>query len=538
MQQKIKGIWDKVTQRWKGLSKKIKGLLAALLVLVLVGGVLLVVFTGTDSTYTTLFTGLTQDDLSGIVTYLSESGVTDYRIENNDTILVPAAQENQLRGELLVAGYPSSGFAYPTYLDNVGSLTTESERNQLVLYELQDRMASTIRTFDSVRDAVVNITPSQDNTYVLDSSNVLEAKASVTVTMEDDAILSDSEVSAIRNLLSHSVQGLTIDNVVIQDTMGNDYSGEDSLANIQDMSELKLALEQRTNNQLRTRVMQVLIPLYGEENVRVSVNSIVDVDRTFTDTVDYIPEADGETIIGQRIYDRQAVQLDEDGVAGGVVGTETNADLNTYVEQQIDQADGMENLYSASGEDNYLVDTQNRQVEHLAGTVVDVSVAVTINQDVAGSVDMASLYPHVARAAGIAVNDQSDKISVLVAPFYQAPSDSVLPTPQTWPDCVLLAGLGGIALLVLLLIIFLIVNRIRRRRRLKRLAAEAAAEAVAVPPPVAEAAPPPQEGADIMEMETEKSMELRRDVRKFAEENPEIAAQMVKNWLKEGDEPG
>ena len=38
-----------------------------------------------------------------------------------------------------------------------------------------------------------------------------------------------------------------------------------------------------------------------------------------------------------------------------------------------------------------------------------------------------------------------------------------------------------------------------------------------------------------MEMQTEKSMELRKDVRKFAEENPEIAAQMVKNWLKEGD---
>lgn len=30
-------------------------------------------------------------------------------------------------------------------------------------------------------------------------------------------------------------------------------------------------------------------------------------------------------------------------------------------------------------------------------------------------------------------------------------------------------------------------------------------------------------------------MELRKDVRKFAEENPEIAAQMVKAWLREGD---
>ena len=38
-----------------------------------------------------------------------------------------------------------------------------------------------------------------------------------------------------------------------------------------------------------------------------------------------------------------------------------------------------------------------------------------------------------------------------------------------------------------------------------------------------------------MEMQTEKSMELRQDIRKFAEENPEIAAQMVKNWLREGE---
>ncbi|MFQ7450380.1 MAG: hypothetical protein ACLRNQ_01895 [Flavonifractor plautii] len=44
----------------------------------------------------------------------------------------------------------------------------------------------------------------------------------------------------------------------------------------------------------------------------------------------------------------------------------------------------------------------------------------------------------------------------------------------------------------------------------------------------------PQEGADIMNLQTEKSMELRKDVRKFAEDNPEIAAQMVKSWSREG----
>ena len=38
-----------------------------------------------------------------------------------------------------------------------------------------------------------------------------------------------------------------------------------------------------------------------------------------------------------------------------------------------------------------------------------------------------------------------------------------------------------------------------------------------------------------MEMQTERSMELRQDIRKFTEEDPEIAAQMVRNWLREGE---
>ena len=42
----------------------------------------------------------------------------------------------------------------------------------------------------------------------------------------------------------------------------------------------------------------------------------------------------------------------------------------------------------------------------------------------------------------------------------------------------------------------------------------------------------PTGGADIMEVNTEKSMELRKMVRQFAQNNPEIAAQMVRAWLK------
>ena len=59
----------------------------------------------------------------------------------------------------------------------------------------------------------------------------------------------------------------------------------------------------------------------------------------------------------------------------------------------------------------------------------------------------------------------------------------------------------------------------------------AAAEAAA-----AAAAAAPTGGADIMEINTEKSMELRKTVRQFAQNNPEIAAQMVKAWLRGEDD--
>ena len=45
-------------------------------------------------------------------------------------------------------------------------------------------------------------------------------------------------------------------------------------------------------------------------------------------------------------------------------------------------------------------------------------------------------------------------------------------------------------------------------------------------------------GADIMEMNAEKSMELRKVVRQFAQNNPEIAAQMIKGWLRGEEDNG
>src|SRR5699024_6521733 len=130
-------------------------------------------------------------------------------------------------------------FAYSTYFDHVGSLTTEAERNQLILYELQDRTAAVIRSMEGVKDATVQFTPGEDRTYVLDSGNVVEASAYAKITMKDGETVSDTLATGIRNLLTRSLQELSVENVVIVDSYGNTYSGEDGLKDTKDTSALK-----------------------------------------------------------------------------------------------------------------------------------------------------------------------------------------------------------------------------------------------------------------------------------------------------------
>ena len=543
MQEKVKGFLNKGKQLWTGAKKRTKILAAAVLV-VAAGAIVAVVVASQNQPYATLFTELSQTDMTAITSYLTENGVSDFRIVEDDTIMVPADQEVQLKAQLVSQGYVNSGYAYnySTYLDNVSALTTESERQQLALYELNDSTSAVIRSMEGVKDATVRFTPGEDNTYVLDSGNVVEASAYVKVTMKDGVPLSDTMADGIRNLVSSAIQGLKVENVTIVDSYGNTYAPDDGLGDLEDSSALKLRLEEQVNNTLEKKILSVLEPIYGAENVSVSVNSIVDVDKVYTDSTNYSTEdwaADGSTngegIIGQKIYDNR-LEADENGTAGGTVGTDTNADIPTYPENEGEMEPG-NGVVSSTGQTNFLVDEENKQVQRVGGTIADVMVSVTINEAVSGGVDLDDLYPHVARAAGIITADQMEKVDILIAPFNTGDNTPVDTDEDTTTDdgllvdsWILYAALGGLVLFVLILVLVLLLIRRHRRKKAAALAAE-----MEQPAEMLQEAAATPEGADIMEMQTEKSMELRKDVRKFAEENPEIAAQMVRNWLKEGE---
>lgn len=540
MGDRVKQIFARGKEFFAKMSGRVKILLLAAVVLTLALIIGLVIFRSTRP-YAVLFTGLSSDDMSSILTYLNENNVSDYRIQNNDTILVREGQEARLKAGIIQQGYPSSGYGYKRYLDNINSLSSDSDREQLSLYDLQDRLGAVIRYFDGVKDAQVFITKGEDRRYIL-SDDVIEAKASVIVTPQSSQGLSDQTVTAIRNAVSHAVPNLQIDNVDIEDTEGNKYSGGGISASMTDSAQLKMSLESQVNNNVRTQVMAVLIPLFGADNVSVSVNSTVDVSRKYEDSTVYeLPDwaADGSTggkgIIGTWIWDSSLVRGDE-APAGGVVGTSTNSDLNEYVIERGD-INGNEQQVATSGEIDYDNTRHQYQVETQGGVITDVMVSVVINSAAVNVPNTGSLVQLVARAAGIGAEVEADKIAILAYPFYQAPAEPETPIQAVtglpgWAIYVLLAC---IVLFLILLTMLLLVRRRGNKKRAELQRAEAAA-AAALAAARAEGEAPPEQGANIMNMRTDKTMELLKTIRQFAEDNPAIAAQMLKNWLRGGDE--
>ncbi|NBH80181.1 flagellar M-ring protein FliF [Clostridiaceae bacterium] len=552
MDEKMKQFGAKAKGFVSKVGKKTWAIIGAVAGVAVIAVVLLVVLT-MNKTYVPLFTELSSEDISSILNYLSEQNVTDYKVRDNDTILVPEAMEPSLKAKVMMAGYPAAADGYALYDEKVSSLSTESDRNNYTRMGLEKNLVALIENFDNVRQASVLISPGQDNSYVLNRDDTIDATATVFVTTRNGGRLSDEVAAAIRRAVRFAVEGLKIENVTIEDQNGTTYIDIDGLSSKTDESMLKLTLESEQNAIIRRNILNLLAPVYGEENLSVGVNTTVDVAHTWEEAIQYyLPEyaQDGSTggkgIIGSRVFHYE-IGRDGNTNQGGVPGTTTNADLSEYVEQGY-QPDGNENVLEGDGEYNYDNSQTTTQKEWNGGTIIDCMVSVTINAQ-PGSVNTDDLVGHVARVAGIDVEMQDDKVSVLAIPFILEPAEDTTTRGGILagvPDWVLYAAIAGLALfLLILLIVLILVSRSRKKRKAQEEALLAEQEAAALAAAQAAAAlafteeqqqEPPKTGANIMEIHTERSMELRRDVRAFAESNPEVAAYMVKSWLKEDEE--
>ena len=552
------------------------------------GVIIFLIWSHQNQPYAVLIDQANNEEFSSVLTWLQDQGITDYKTEGSSAILVPSNQAVMLKARLLQQQYSSVSASPSLYFERVGALSTMFDREMASKEDLEYQLNAVIRSFSGVLDATVVINMGEDNGYVLYKNNVVNASASVKVTMQQGKLLSSDQAKAIRNYVAHAVPELDVDNVYLTDSVGNTYSDFSTTGNTQSDSVLMLQVKEELENRIRTQITQALAKAYlGEENVSVVPNVTVELsDKTiFTHDVQLPPFAqDGSTggrgIIGSEYWVYQFLTPNS-GAVGGVVGTTSNADLPTYVEPGQAQAElqrileeEVNRIYDNSYEDVTMV-------VHCA-TVTDVSVAVWVNGGVfedPSVINADNVRNWAAAAAHIepVLTDEMTreeylnwKIWVNTDPFARLPEpepvdpvdpEPVEPEPGTlWgvPYFVFIAAGVGLLVFVIVLVLILVL-RARKRRK------EEAERQILIETMIAAAEPGqtvqldengqpiyvsvggepevdeegnPTTGANVMEMHTERSMELRQSIRDFVDENMEVAALLLKSWMKEGGESG
>lgn len=565
--EKLKGYLEKIKTALGKVSKKIWILLAAILVV----AVVVVVLLYNNRPYAVLIDGATTEETNSVLAWLGEQNVTDYRMEGTGTILVPRDQAPGLKAQLLQSQYSQSNSSFSGYFERVGALSTQYDRRVARLAALQEEMESTIRQFPGVHSVSVNINEGEDRGYVLDSNKVVDATATVMLVMEGDKMLDEGQAAAIRNYVAHSVPGLAAEDVSIGDTLGRGYNALAGVGNSSSDSALKLQVEQEIANRIITQVHNVFQDM-GEDNVRVGANVTVElgnktVNRHEVELPEFAQggETGGRGILGSEFY-AYTFSTADDGAVGGVVGTGTNAEIPINVEPGEAQAELQRIMDEEANRiyDNTTTDTE--MIIHCA-TVTDVTLAVTLNSNAfenGYTLDEAQVRSHAAMVAGIipVVTEEmtadeylQTRVSVLSYPFpSETPVDPTPGQPGTIlgiPYWVFIAAGAGLLLFAIILTVILLL----RRKKRKKLEAEqkAVEELLAtampdetevgpdgepVPQPILDEDGNPVSGANVMDLHTERSMELRQSIRDFVDENIEVAALLIKSWLKEDGDNG
>lgn len=334
-----------------------------------------------DDNYGVLFSNLNDKDGGEIISQLDKLNIPYKFSSSGTTILIPQNQIYHTRLRIAQQGLPKGGAIGFELLDKESF--GMSQFNEQINYQraLEGELSRTIAIISSVDDARVHLAMPKPSLFVRERKF---PSASVALTLLPGRALSQGQIDAIIHLISSSVPELQADKVTIIDQKGNLLTGEryrDSNVNI-----AQLEYSERIENLIRERVEKIIIPILGQQNVKVQVNADIDFSRQESTSEIYDPNSDASN---QTIRSKQQIensQLASSNIIGGVPGALSNQPVPTPSapidgESDTKDKDDKQKMYHLQSNKTLNFEV-NRQVIHSKipeGRIKRLSVAVLVN---------------------------------------------------------------------------------------------------------------------------------------------------------------
>ncbi len=507
--------------------------------IVVLAAVLAIVLNATGDKYVALYEGLESSEATAIYQELLADGI-DAQLDSTGNVVVPAELYDQCLLKLAASGYPKTTLTYDIFESSQGLTATESDRKQALIHQAQNRLQDTLMMIKGVQNAAVTLAIPDKTDYVWEQvEDETATTASVTLTFNDDIEeLTDEQIIAIKNLVASAIPDLDPENVVITDAetmleLKVDEEAHGGLGYTQN-----LEFEMIVQNQIEENVKRILTPKYGKDGVFAVAKVTINYDKMMTEKMELIPNSKEE---GYLTHEEGTFQGGAEDVAGGVAGEENNTDIPDYT---YNGGTALEGETMIEGLRDYDYGYIKTQIEKGNAILDRATVSVMVKQANLSNTNREEIIDIVSKSVDI--EPENISVSSFVG---EEPQDDVV-VNQTLIDKLVklpiwqIALILGIILLVILLIILIptiiIVKKRKKKKKdgmeeyLQQIEDERAAEQLQLQQEIDRYK---KELADIAMGDADpKDEAILKEVRNFAKANPKITANLLRSWIKEGDD--
>ena len=331
-------------------------------------------------------------------------------------------------------------------------LTASRDEKRIKLQRARNgELSRLIRKIDPIQDAAVFISIPEPSLFEKEKPM---PKATVQITLANGEKLSHEKVRSIINLLVGSVEDLRPESVSLSDTNGNVYNS------ILDPSDEMMAMLEERDKYMEQKVKSQLDKLIGTGKYVATVSTYLREANKEEMSLEYSPE---DSSVAKSSSFQENLNSNQKNT-GLLVGGPATSNLPKELQMPLDSstaADLTSQGYLRTGRETEF-NAGRRQIltNYQPGTVEEISIAVTINQDAyPENIDKSELQRLIAHAASPVVSPSNVSIlsraDELNNQMNQAISPKLAENVLNIPSWLIWVGSGACGLIILLVLIAL-----------------------------------------------------------------------------------
>ena len=333
-----------------------------------------------SSDYRVLYSGLSDKDGGAVISQLSQMNVPYRHADGGGAIMVPSAQVLDLRMRLSNMGLPRNSVVGYELLDTQKFGQTQAGEGMSMKRATEGELMRTIGSLSAVQQVRVHLALPQQNGFFREQQ---KPSASVMLTLHPGRTLERTQLAGIVHLVASSVPELSAKAVSVVDGDGNLLTGPESGAQGLDAQQLRYV--QQVESSLQRRVVELLEPVMGRENLRATITAEVDFSESMLVSEEFKPNQ-GDAPAAVKTL--QTVESTQPGLTlpAGIPGAQTNqppAPATAPIEGNVQALQGAQ--AGAGGTSrrestaNYEIDRVQRTTRNATGTIKRLSAAVVVN---------------------------------------------------------------------------------------------------------------------------------------------------------------